>query len=89
MKHQIDTAIFDPAMSAQELSKLGIEKIAYIRPMASHEVMKKFPMVDGLPPGVILWALFSASGDPLAIADDPAGVLSNAHEMNLFPVSLH
>ena len=76
-------------MSVKELADLGNSEIAYIRPMQSQEVMDKFPMVQGLQPGVKLWALFSASGDPLAIADDPSGVLSNAFELELDPVSLH
>ena len=89
VKHEQNIAGFDAAMSEKELADLGIKKIAYIRPMTSQEVMEKFPMVKGLQPGINLWALFSASGDPLAIGDDPGGVLSNAFDMDLHPVSLH
>ena len=78
-----------PIMSVKELTDLGNEKVAYVRSITSQEVMEKFPSVEGLQPGLVLWALFSASGDPLAIADEPAGVLSNAMELDLHPVSLH
>lgn len=89
MKHDFDLTRFKKTMSTKELADLGTSEIAYIRPMQSQEVMEKFPMVQGLQPGQKLWALFSASGDPLAIADDPNGVLSNAFELELDPVSLH
>lgn len=79
----------NPKMSIKELTELGSEKVAYVRPITSQEVMDKFPAVEGLQPGIMLWALFSASGDPLAIADEAAGVLSNAMDLDLSPVSLH
>ncbi len=78
-----------PIMSVKELTDLGNEKVAYVRSITSQEVMEKFPSVEGLQPGMVLWALFSASGDPLAIADEAAGVLSNAMDLDLYPVSLH
>jgi len=77
------------SMSVDDLAELGVSEIAYIRPMTSSEVMKKFPTVTGLPPQMKLWALFSANGDPLALSDEHGGVLSNAHELELSPVSLH
>ncbi len=89
MKQEHEIIDADPVMSIRELADLGNEKVAYVRSMSSQEVMEKFPMVEGLQPGMILWALFSANGDPLAIADEPAGVLSNAMELDLYPVSLH
>ncbi len=89
VKHEHEIVGASPAMSIKELADLGSEKVAYVRSMSSQEVMEKFPMVEGLQPGLVLWALFSASGNPLAIADEPAGVLSNAMELDLRPVSLH
>ncbi|MCF6320180.1 MAG: DUF1150 domain-containing protein [Rhizobiaceae bacterium] len=94
MKNNPKSSYFNPLaatknMSAGDLAKLGVSKIAYIRPMTSSEVMKKFPMVTGLPPQMKLWALFSANGDPIALSDEHSGVLSNAHELELQPVSLH
>ncbi len=89
MKHVYNMTKFSRSMSVKELSDLGNRKVAYIRPMLSQEVMAKFPDVEGLEPGLKLWALFSASGDPLAISDEASGVLSNAFELELRPVSLH
>jgi len=89
LNYQFNHSDEKPVMSVQELTDLGNEKVAYVRSITSQEVMEKFPSVVGLRPGMVLWALFSASGDPLAIADQPAGVLSNAMELDLHPVSLH
>ena len=89
MKTQQNAKNLKPAMTTRELAKLGDKKIAYIRAISSQEVVEKFPTVMGLEPGIIVWALFSAGGDPLVVGDDPNGVLSNAIEMNLYPVSLH
>lgn len=76
-------------MSLKEFAQLGTDQVAYIRSIASAEIIKKFPKVEGLEPGFTLWALFSANGDPLALADEPADVLSNAHDLDLHPVTLH
>jgi hypothetical protein len=89
LNHEFNLNEDKPIMSVKELTDLGNEKVAYVRSITSQEVMEKFPSVEGLQPGMVLWALFSASGDPLAIADEPAGVLSNAMELDLCPVSLH
>ena len=89
MNYETEIEQNTPVMSIKELSDLGNEKVAYVRSITSQEVMEKFPSVEGLQPGMVLWALFSASGDPLAIADEAAGVLSNAMELDLHPVSLH
>ena len=78
-----------PAMSIAELAELGMQEVGYIRPITSQEVMEKFSITEGLQPGMNLWALFSANGDPLALSDEPAGVLSNAYDLDLDSVSLH
>ena len=77
------------AMSIAELSQLGLQEVGYIRAITSQEVMEKFSITEGLQPGMNLWALFSASGDPLALSDEHSGVLSNAHDLELHSVSLH
>ena len=79
----------NPAMSIAELAELGMKEVGYIRPITSQEVMEKFSITEGLQPGMNLWALFSANGDPLALSDEPAGVLSNAYDLDLDSVSLH
>ncbi len=79
----------DSVMSRKEFAELGADQVAYIRLIPSAEIIKNFPMVEGLEPGFTIWALFSANGDPLALADEHAGVLSNAHDLDLHPVTLH
>ena len=89
MKHKYISNSINAPISLKELADLGSEEIAYIRPIGSQEVMDKFPMVRGLQSGIVLWALFSASGNPLAIADEARAVMANAMELDLHPVSLH
>ncbi len=81
--------ILNPGMSIAELAELGMQEVGYIRPITSQEVMEKFSITEGLQPGMKLWALFSANGDPIALSDEPAGVLSNAYDLDLDSVSLH
>ena len=89
MKTSDQNAEKSPLMSMKELAALGSDDVAYIKIMSSQEVMEKFPMVEGLQPGIKLWALFSASGDPIALSDEPDSVFSNAMELELNPVSVH
>lgn len=89
MNSTIKTNKLNTIMSSAELAELGAENVAYIRPISSSEVIEKFPVIEGLQPGQMLWALFAANGDPLALSDQQGGVLSNAHELDLNPVSLH
>ena len=77
------------SMSTKDLAALGADDVAYIKVMSSQEVMEKFPMVEGLQPGIKLWALFSASGDPIVLSDEPDSVFTNAMELELHPVSVH
>lgn len=89
MNNSIETSDLNKVMSLAELAELGAENTAYIRSISSNEIIEKFPVIEGLQPNQMLWALFAANGDPLALSDQQGGVLSNAHELDLDPVSLH
>ena len=89
MKTETASKQLQQVMSTDELADLGAENVAYIRPISSNEVMAKFPVVEGLQPGQMLWALFAANGDPLALSDERSGLLTNAYDLELHPVALH
>ncbi|GJE28814.1 DUF1150 family protein [Methylobacterium organophilum] len=76
---------FGPA----DLAALGEGHIAYVRPVRSDEVKRLFPQAPELSPGLDLFALLSASGAPIMLADSRDVVLANAVAQDLYPVSLH
>ncbi|GJD58968.1 DUF1150 family protein [Methylobacterium dankookense] len=83
-------ADLDPAQfNAADLAALGEGHIAYVRPIRSDEVKRMFPQAPDLTPGLDLFALLSASGAPILLADSREVVLANAFAHDLQPVSLH
>ncbi len=81
----LDPADFAPA----DLAALGEGHIAYVRAIRSDEVHRLFPQAPELTPGLDLFALLSASGAPILLADSRDVILANAAAHDLFPVSLH
>ncbi|MEM8551582.1 MAG: DUF1150 domain-containing protein [Pseudomonadota bacterium] len=77
------------AMSAQQLAALGEGHVAYVRQLRSEDVQTVFPGAPDIEPGMDIWALLSAAGTPIVLADTPQAVLANAMEHNLTTVSLH
>lgn len=86
----LTAADLDPAeFNAADLAALGEGHIAYVRSIRSDEVMRLFPQAPQLTPGLDLFALLSASGAPILLADSREVILANAAEHDLLPVSLH
>ena len=81
----LDPAEFNPA----DLAALGEGHIAYVRPIRSDEVRRLFPQAPELMPGLDLFDLLSASGEPIMLADSRDVVLANAVAQDLHAVSLH
>jgi hypothetical protein len=71
------------------LARLGAGHVAYVRTFQSEEVARLFPQAPELTPGQKLWALLSADGTPIVLADTPQAVLGSAAEHNLITVSVH
>jgi hypothetical protein len=83
-------ADLDPAeFEAADLAALGEGHIAYVRPIRSDEVKRLFPQAPELAPGLDLFALLSASGAPILLADSRDVIVANATANDLLPVSLH
>ncbi|RAI03314.1 DUF1150 domain-containing protein [Acuticoccus sediminis] len=76
-------------ISPQTLASLGTGHVAYVRSFLSEEVNEIFPQAPSMAPGQRLWALLSADGTPIVLADTAQAVIANAVENNLTTVSLH
>lgn len=77
--------VIEPA----ELAALGEGHIAYVKPMRSDEVRQLFPQAPELQPGLSLFALLSASGTPILLADSRDAAMANAWAHDLQTVGLH
>jgi hypothetical protein len=72
-----------------ELAALGEGQVAYVKPMQSDEVQRLFPQAPAMAPGLQLFALLSASGTPILLADSRDAALANAWAHDLETVGLH
>ncbi len=83
----------DPAapnhVTQEELAQIGEGEVAYLKLMMSEEIRRAFPQAPDLAPGLKLFALLSADGTPILLADSKAAALANAWEHELETVSLH
>ena len=75
--------------SQVEFAQFGKNAIAYVREVTSDDLNRRFPQGPALPEGVDLWGLFTADGQPLALADEPMALVQNADEMELQAVQRH
>ncbi|HKZ96911.1 MAG TPA: DUF1150 domain-containing protein [Hyphomicrobiaceae bacterium] len=78
-----------PVMSQIELARLGGGQIAYIKTLTSDEARRMFPAIEGLPPGLNLYALHAADGTPIALTDTRQAAMSHAMEDELEITSVH
>jgi len=78
-----------PQISVDQLALLGEGHVAYVRRFRSEQVHDLFPNAPEMEPGHQIWALLSAAGTPIVLADTPHAVLANALENNLVTVSVH
>ena len=78
----------DP-IDSTALASLGEGQVAYVKPMRSDDVSRLFPAAEGLQPGLDLFALLSASGEPILVTDSRDAAVANAWANDLETVSLH
>lgn len=76
-------------MPQDVFAALGGGQIAYLRPMRSEEVHTLFPQAPELQPGMNLWALLSAAGQPIMLTDSRAAAIAGAQANDLETVSVH
>ncbi|ANY79763.1 NADH oxidase [Microvirga ossetica] len=79
----------EPVVDVTELASLGLGEMAYVKPMEADEVARLFPQAPKLQPGMQLFALVSASGEPILLTDNRDAAVANAWAHDLTTVSLH
>lgn len=84
-----ETVVVPPVMTELELARLGGGEVAYIKVLSCDEATRMFPMVDGLPQGIPLFALHAADGTPLALTDTLQAAIGHAQEGDLAIAPLH
>ncbi|WP_141049205.1 DUF1150 family protein [Brucella melitensis] len=72
-----------------EFAHLGEGEIAYVRKIRSDDLARSFPSLPPIAPGLELWALFGASGEPIVLSDVRETALQGAHDHELRTVTLH
>ncbi|WP_414473253.1 DUF1150 family protein [Microvirga sp. M2] len=88
MNHDINNHAGQP-LDAAELATLGLGEMAYVKPLRSDDVARLFPEAPKLQPGMELFALLSASGQPIVLTDSRDAAVANAWAHDLTTVSLH
>jgi hypothetical protein len=78
-----------PRLTPEQFAQLGEGAIAYVRSMRSEDVTRLYPQAPEISPGITVFALLSADGSPIVLADSREGALANAWENKLLTVSLH
>ncbi len=71
-----------------EFSRLGAGQVAYLRKVKTDDLATSFPALPPMAPGIELWALFAANGDPIVLSDERENVLVGAQEHELRTVML-
>lgn len=79
----------NPVISEAELARLGDGEVAYVKQINGEQVRDMFPTITGLPEGIDLYAVVSADGTPLGLADSRDSALASVIENDLHPVSVH
>ena len=88
MNHTTNTHAGRP-LDVAELASLGLGEMAYVKPLRSDDVARLFPQAPKLQPGMDLFALLSASGEPIMLTDSRETAVANAWAHDLTTVSLH
>ncbi|CAH2395689.1 DUF1150 family protein [Mesorhizobium ventifaucium] len=76
-------------MTSGEFAHLGEGSVAYLRKISSDDLRGRFPGLGEIAPGLELWALFAANGQPILLSDARDRALAGALENDLTPVSIH
>ena len=76
-------------LTAEQFAHLGEGAISYVRPIRSEEAQVLFPQIEGLEPGIQLFALVGANGAPIVLADSKDAAIATAWQHQLATVSVH
>src|SRR3979411_3488497 len=82
--------VFEPAsVSLKALAALGEGQLAYVKQIRSEDGPGRFPQAPHLAPGLKLFALHTASGQPIMLTDSREAAIANAWSNELQAVSVH
>lgn len=73
----------------ESLAQLGLNDVAYVRPVLSDELRDQLPEAADIAPGTQLFALHAANGMPIVVSDTLDGAVAAAWEKSLQTVSVH
>ena len=76
-------------MTADQFAHLGEGALAYLKKVKSEELKGRFPGMPEIAPGLELWALFAANGQPILLTDERDSALGAAMQNDLTAVSIH
>lgn len=77
------------SFTLDDLAALGTGQVAYVRTMRADQVKLLVPQAEDIPTDIDLFALLSADGTPIMIADSAEELRINADENQLVTVSVH
>ncbi|MEN0086814.1 MAG: DUF1150 family protein [Pseudomonadota bacterium] len=77
------------SMDEATLRQIGVDELAYARPMRGGDLRRAFPKLNELDEDAHMWALFSAEGLPLALAESRGRLQEMAQQSDLDFVQLH
>jgi len=75
-------------LSELEFARLGEGRVAYLKRVKTDELARRFPDLPPMTPGIEIWGLFGAAGDPIVLSDVRANALAGAQEHELETVTL-
>lgn len=76
-------------LTIEELRGLGGGALAYVRAFQSEDLNRLFPQAPKIEPGLRVFALVAANGEPIMLTDSRDVALADAFERELTTVSLH
>lgn len=77
------------SMTADQFAHLGEGALAYLKKVSSDDIRGRFPGMPEIAPGLELWALFAANGQPIFLTDERNSALGAAAQNDLTPLSTH
>ncbi len=76
-------------LSDTDFASLGAGEVGYVRKMKSEDLTRRFPALNQIAPGLDVWALFAANGQPIILSDQRAAVMAGASDNDIVPVWLN
>lgn len=71
------------------LAGFGEGALAYVREIAAEDLARMFPQAPDVAPGAKVYALLSAAGNPILLADTRDTAIAGAMEQQLRTVTVH